>query len=213
MKELLRRLIISDFLFKKKPSHIVAYMGVLTAMSVLANTLLEYKFFDVQFSLTITISAFIGYVSGPFSGFIICVIGDLIGYIAHPGNGIYMFWVGLSTGSFALIAGLLAMDKSDKPLFAYLKVAIFCVLSFLICTAGINSLGFYFYNMNVGFSDAVRKYVAESLGGEQVTFLGYLAYRLIFKLQILNSVFNYVMVFMGFTAMKTIPPLKKLLEA
>ncbi|MBP5177450.1 MAG: hypothetical protein ILP02_02570, partial [Clostridia bacterium] len=102
--------------------------------------------------------------------------------------------------------------KANRAWAKYLKVALFCLVSFFVCTIGINSFGFYIYNMNIGFSKAVRDYIAATFGGENVTFFGYVMYRLIFKLQILNSIFNYALVFIGFTAFSTIPPLKKLLN-
>ena len=212
MKGFFTDLLISRFLRSKKPAHLIAYLAVMMALSVIGNMFLEFKLFDTQFSFTIAISAMIGYIAGPVVGFAICFFGDLLGFFVNSGGMMYMFWVGLSTGGFAFFAGLFAMREAKKTVFAYVKVALFCIASFLVCTIGINSLGFYIYNMNIGFSKAVRDYIAATFGGEDVTFFGYVLYRLIFKLQILNSIFNYILVFIGFTAFNTIPPLKKLLN-
>ena len=212
MKEFFADLLISRFLRSKKPAHLIAYLAVMMALSVIGNMFLEFKLFDTQFSFTIAISAMIGYIAGPVVGFAICFFGDLLGFFVNSGGMIYMFWIGLSTGGFAFIAGLLSMKKANRAWAKYLKVALFCLVSFFVCTVGINSLGFYIYNMNIGFSKAVRDYIAATFGGEDVTFFGYVLYRLIFKLQILNSVFNYALVFIGFTAFSTIPPLKRALN-
>ena len=48
----------------------------------------------------------------------------------------------------------------------------------------------------MGFSTAVVEYVSQKFG-TGVTYFGYVAYRLIFKLQILNSLFNYILLFIA----------------
>ena len=100
------------------------------------------------------------------------------------------------SGMFAFIAGLIFMNRSKSLTALLIRTAIFTATTFLICTAGINSLGFYLYNKNTGFSTAVIDYVSQKFGGERVTFLCYLVYRLIFKGQIFNSLFNYAMLFL-----------------
>jgi hypothetical protein len=72
------------------------------------------------------------------------------------------------------------------------KIPLLIVGSFLICTIAINSTGFFFYNKAIGFSDAVEGFVAERFG-EDVFFFAYVAYRLFFKMQIINSIVNYVL--------------------
>lgn len=211
MKQFFIDLTISRFLAKKKIAYMIAYIALLVAISAISNMFLEIKLFDTQFSLTITISAMIGYIAGPIMGFAVCMLGDLLGYLVN-GGGMYYFWVALSTGAFALIAGLLSMKKSKNPLTKYLKMGLFCIISFVVCTVGINSLGFYLFNMNVGFSATVKDFVASAFGGENVTFFAYVCYRLFFKLQILNSVFNYALLFVLFTTFYKIKPLEAYFE-
>ena len=212
MKEFFKNLFWSKFISGiNGAAKKVAFIGMLMALSVISNMFFEFKMLDTQFSLTITVSAVIGFIAGPICGAGICFLGDLLGFFVNSGGYAYMPWVGLSTAAFAFIAGLLSMKKSGGAI-AYAKIGAFTVLSLLICTIGINSLGFYLYNMNLGFSPAVKAYVAELFGGEQVTFLGYVAYRLIFKLQILNNVFNYAVIFVLYAVASKIKPLEKVFE-
>ena len=206
MKVFLLDLTASRFIRSLKPAKMIATLAMLMAMSIVANMFLEFKMFDTQFSLTIAVSAFVGLAAGPLTGFLICFIGDLIGFLVNPG-GVYMFWIGLSTGCFALIAGLLSIRKAKSVAVRYLKVALFCVISFSVCTIGINSLGFYLYNMELGFMASVKNYVLDTFGREEVTFFGYVLYRLIFKMQILNSVFNYAVVFGMYSVLRYVKPL------
>ena len=101
----------------------------------------------------------------------------------------------MSTGFFALLAGFILGNVSEKkPKVVVIRILIFCILSFLICTIGINSTGFYFFNRSKGFSPTVMNYFTTRFGGN-ATFFAYVAYRMIFKLQILNSLFNYALIF------------------
>lgn len=191
-----KRLISSPFLSKLSLGKRAAFIAMFAAISVISNLILEIRIFDIQFSLTIMISGLIGIMLGPVWGLTSCIIGDLAGYFLNSWGQLYMPWVGLSTGMFAFIAGLIFMNRSKSLTALLIRTAIFTATTFLICTAGINSLGFYLYNKNTGFSTAVIDYVSQKFGGERVTFLFYLVYRLIFKGQIFNSLFNYAMLFL-----------------
>ena len=89
----------------------------------------------------------------------------------------------------------------------YVKLALVCAVSLLVCTVGINSTGFYFYNRAMGFSDAVIDYVSERFGAE-VGYFGYLAYRLFFKGQIYNNIANYALLFAVVPLLTAVRPLK-----
>lgn len=201
-----KRLLFSSFLLNKNTNHKIAYVAVIASFSILSN-LIEIKFLETQFSFTITISVLAGVFLGVGSGFAACVIGDFIGVLLRGWQ--YQFWVGLSTGMFAVLGGLIFdLWKSRGKAFLFVKIALVCILTFLICTIGINSTGYYFYNKFMGFSDALLQYVSQEFGvGEDVTFLIYVAYRLFFKLQILNSLFNYVLLFIAIPALQKIKPL------
>lgn len=189
-----KKLFLSPLIVNSSRTKRTAYIALLAAFSVVTNMFLEFKFFDVQFSLTIVVSAVIGGLIGAIPGFVACLFGDFIGYVYNSWGYIYMPWVGLSTGMIAFIAGIIINGVNLKVKGGiYLKLALVCLISFFVCTVGINSTGFYFYNKAMGFNEAVLNYVAERFGGE-VSYIAYVAYRLIFKLQIVNCVANYALI-------------------
>lgn len=204
-KSVFHSLLFSRTLENKKPSHQIAYIAVLTAFATASN-FWEIKFFDTQFSLTIVISMLVGMILGSVYGFTACVLGDFLGFLMNP-HPPYMFWIGLSTGLFAFIAGLVNVVPTKRKWTLFLKLLIVCILTFFVCTIGVNSTGFYLYNKKMGFSTAVLNYLTEKWGGK-VTFLGYVAYRLFFKGQIINSLVNYVLLFFAVPLLKRIKPLK-----
>lgn len=196
-KELLYPALLSG----KSKSHVLAYVALMTAFAVVANSL-EFKFLDNQFSLTVFVALTVGIVIGPLFGFVSCFLADVIGFLVNPG-GIYMPWVGISTATFALLSGLI---MHGVPKGKYFKLVFICIVSFAVCTVAINSTGFYFYNRAMGFSTAVLDYVASKFGGE-VSFWAYIVYRLIFKGQIWNSVFNYALFLIVYPLLEKIKPL------
>lgn len=204
------RLVFSKFIEESSLSVKIAYIAVMTAMSVIGNTVLELRVFDVQFSFTIVISALCGIVLGGVGGFVACVFGDFIGWLINSFGQLYMPWVGLSTGMIAFISGVVFNNViNNKISVIIIKTAIVSLATFLICTVAINSTGFYFYNKSVGFSTAVVNYVAEHFGGE-TSFVAYLAYRLIFKGQIFNSIANYALLFILLPILFEVKPLKRI---
>ena len=73
----LKRMIFSDLLLTKSQGHRLAYMAVMAALSVVANMWLEFRLLDIQFSITIVVSALTGILLGPVSGFACEVAGAL----------------------------------------------------------------------------------------------------------------------------------------
>lgn len=202
-----KRFFFSELILTKSAGQRIAYIAVVAALSVVSNMFLEFKFFDVQFSVTILVSAVAGILLGPLGGFVACYIGDLAGYLYNSWGLMYMPWVGLSTAMLALIAGAVMNIRLSFKGALYVKLAVVCVLSLLVCTVGINSTGFYLYNQAMGFSDAVVKYVSERFGAE-VSYFGYLAYRLFFKGQIYNNIVNYAALFAVIPLLNAVKPLK-----
>lgn len=194
-----KNLVFSKFISKKSDGQKIAIIGLITALNFIANSFLEFKAFDVQLSITILFACLTGIIIGGVSGFFSCVIADFLGYIINSWGYVYMPWVALSTGTFALISGFLFSKNLNKLV---LKIVLLISLSFIICTVLINSTGFYFYNKYMGFSTAVLNYVSNLFGSEKVGYIGYLLYRLIFKLQIVNSVFNYVLFILSIPILK-----------
>ena len=113
-----------------------------------------------------------------------------------------------STATFALLSGVFV---EFLPLRftggLQVRMALACVVSFLVCTILINSTGFYYYNNAMGFSTAVVEYVSKTFGSG-VSYWGYVAYRLIFKGQIINSLVNYALLFASVPLLNSIRPLK-----
>ena len=204
LKNGVKGLFFSDLMRNSSVTEKLAYLGVTVALSVVCNMLLEFKVLDVQFSLTIFVSMLLGILLGSVYGFASCVVGDLVGFLFNSGGTVFMPWVGLSTGMIAFIAGFIVngFDFKVKGQI-YIKLAIISILTFVVCTIGINSTGFYFYNRAMGFTDAFIKYV-ETHFGNNSSFFVYLGYRLIFKGQIYNSIANYALGFIF------IPPILKI---
>ena len=202
-----KRLLLSEVLLKKSQAKRIAYLSLMTALCIVTNMFLEFKFADVQFSLTIFVSMLTGIITGPVYGFCAVFLGDLLGFIYNSWGYMYMPWVGLSVSVTAFLAGLaVGSVKIGIKGGLYIKLALACILSFLICTVGINSTGFYFYNKAAGFSTAVLEYIENTFGSD-VSFWGYCCYRLFFKGQIYNSIVNYALVFAFLPVLKTIKPL------
>ena len=200
------RLLFSKALDGKTAAHRVAYIAVMAALASLSN-LFEIKFLDTQFSFTIFISLFTGIIIGPTFGFLACMYGDAIGFLLNS-SGMYMPWVGLSTGLFAVISGIAFNCVGGKgKAVLWIKLAIVCFATFLICTIAVNSMGFYLYNKKMGFSTALLEYADEKFG-QGVSFWIYVLYRLFFKLQIFNSLFNYALFFIVVPTLNKIKPLK-----
>lgn len=186
-----KKLFLSELILNSSRTKRIVYIAMLAALSVVTNMFLEFKFYDVQFSLTIIVSAIIGGLIGAIPGFLACMLGDFVGYVYNSWGFLYFPWVGLSTAMIAFIAGIVINGVNIKSKGAiYIKLVLVCLISFFVCTVGINSTGFYFYNKAMGFSKAVMDYVAERFGGH-VSYIAYVAYRLIFKLQIVNCIVNY----------------------
>ncbi len=194
----MQNLVFSRFLKEKSHAKKVAYLGLLTAINVIFNCFLEFKTLDVQFSFTIVVSVITGIFSGAFSGFIVCMLADFIGYLINSFGYVYMPWVGLSTGCLALFSGLIFIKNSDKIV---IKTIIICAISLFVCTILINTTGLYFYYKAIGFTTSVLNYVNEYFG-KNVSYFTYILYRLIFKGQIINSIFNFVILFVILPVLK-----------
>ncbi len=194
-KKLWEKFAFSPMLQEKNATKKIAYVSVVTAVLIVANTLLEIKFSDVQFSITLLLSMLAGILIGGGSGFCACIIGDAIGFIINSWGYVYMPWVGLTSGVTALLSGVIFyFIKFNKKVDLVLKLLLICLSSLIVGTILINSMGFYLYNYKMGFSKAVIDYVKELFGGE-VSFLAYVCYRLIFKGQIFNCIVNYALLF------------------
>ena len=184
-----KRVLFSETLATKNPAHKIAYIGVVTALVVAANTF-EFKLFDTQFSFTILVSALAGLLIGPLFAFAACFLGDLVGFLVNSSGFAYMPWIGLSMGLVGMIFGFLVGGISQKKSwFLYIKLAIACLLTFCICTVGINTTAFWLLYSKAGYFE-------------------YLFTRIIVQGQIWNSLANYGLIFACVPLLNRIKPLK-----
>ena len=201
-----KRILFSPVILGKSDAQKIAYIGVMTALCIVAN-FLEFKFADVQYSFTIFASVLTGILIGPVFGFVAAFLGDALAFLVHSGGFIYMPWVGLSVACMALIAGLVINLPFRFKGSCYVKLTIACVLTLIVCSVGINTTGMYIYYTNVGFTPKSLNLIAEHFGGKNM-YLTYALVRLVFLGQLLNNVFNYVLLFVVVPLLKAIKPLK-----
>ena len=195
-KNKIKGFFFSELIMSSNATKRIVYVAVLTAINIVTGSILEFRIGggDTQFSITIAVSVLSGVLLGSVFGFVACFVGDLIGFFISSWGYLYMPWVGLSTAVTAFIAGVIVNGFKWKfKGQTALKVILVCLLSLFICTIAINSTGFYFYNYHLGFTEKVINYVKDTFG-TNVGYLGYLAYRMIFKGQIFNCLFNYALI-------------------
>lgn len=200
-----KRVLFSEVILEKSRAQKIAWIAVTAALCILAN-FAEFKFADIQFSLTIFASVLAGILIGPVLGFVASMLGDFLGFVVNSWGFLYMPWVGISCACMALIAGLVMKIPLAFRGSGYVKLAIVCVLVLVLCTVGINTTGFYFYYTKVGFTSKALSLIEEHFGSN-----GYLAYalvRLLFMGQIWNSLFNYALLFAVVPLLNAAKPLK-----
>lgn len=200
-----KRVLFSEVILEKSRAQKIAWIAVTVALCILAN-FAEFKFADIQFSLTIFASVLAGILIGPVLGFVASMLGDFLGFVANSWGFLYMPWVGISCACMALIAGFVMKIPLAFRGSGYVKLTIVCVLVLMICTVGINTTGFYFYYTKVGFTSKALTLIEEHFGSN-----GYFAYalvRLLFMGQIWNSLFNYALLFAAVPLLNAAKPLK-----
>ncbi len=190
-----KRILFSKVLENKSASQRLAYIGVMTAFSVVANMFFEFKLADTQFSLTLFLSALTGILIGPIFGFIACFLGDLVGFLYHSAGFAYMPWIGISMGLVALLSGLIMSfwRGNGKRWFFYVKLTVVCAATFLLCTVAINTTAFWLLHSKVGYGT-------------------YLVSRLFVQGQIWNSLLNYALLFIALPILNRVKPLKISIE-
>ena len=186
-----RKFIFCPLADGKSKAKKVAYLGLATAFSVIANTFFELKLGAVQFSFTIAVCALLGVLMGAGYGFVACFVGDAIGFYLHP-FGAYLPWVGLSNGMIAVLAGLLLKGENFKKGGGrYALIALFCLSSFALCTVGITNTAFFF------------------LYSKGVSYGTYFVSRFFIQGQIWSCLLNYALIFAFPIFLKKLPFLSK----
>ena len=113
----------------------IAYLALLTAISVIMNTLtLTVPSSGIAVSFTYIPNFLAGYFFGPGAGFIVGVIGDALGCIIWP-KGAWLPLLTLSAGLMGAIPGLVRY----LPVSRRWHIAISYVVVYVICSAGINT--------------------------------------------------------------------------
>jgi ECF transporter S component (folate family) len=166
----------------------IAYIAVVTAITIVANTFFELKFLGVQFSLTIFVSVLAGIILGALPAFVACFLGDLFGFLLHP-MGEYSPFIGISTGLMAVFGALIVALPAAFKGGLFVKIALVCVLIFCVCTAGITTV----------YLNAVWY--------KSLTYGECLVARLFAEGQIWNSVGNYALLFAVVPTLTKIQPL------
>lgn len=190
------KILFSDLLASKSLSGKIAYTGLVAALCIATN-MFEFKFATVQFSFTIFSSVFAGMFAGPLLGFAAVFLGDGLGYLVNSAGFPYYWWVALSCATMALISGVIVnvrIGRGKKGL--YVKLALICLLTFAVCSVGINTTGMYYIGLNLYFPKSVKDAIAEFFGGE-FSYGIYILIRFFILGQIWNSVFNYALLFLA----------------
>ncbi len=190
-KERRRGWIFSNALAKKTRTQKIAYIAVMTAFCVVTNMFFEFKLADVQFSLTICVSALTGILIGGGFGFVACFLGDLVGFLYHSAGFAYMPWIGLSMGLTSFIFGTAVnvWRGNGRGYFLFVKLGVACLISFCLCTVAINTTAFWLLYAKVNYGT-------------------YLIARLFVQGQIWNSLANFALIFIALPTLNRIKPLK-----
>ena len=188
------RLLFSDTLVGKSTAAKCAYIAVCVALLAVANTVLEFKMVDTQFSFTTFFCVLTGVIIGPTFGFAAGFLGDLIGFLANNGGFAYYPWVGISMGLSAFLGGVIfgVMPLPLKGLPSLtVRSAIVSLTTFALCSVGINTTAYYFL-----------------YSGGKASYWAYFASRYFLKGQIWVSLINYALLFVVLPILVKINPLK-----
>ncbi len=196
-----KKVLFSEYLLGCSPAVRIANISVMCALCIVSN-MLEFRFADIQFSLTIFTSILTGMLLGPVYGFFAAYLGDLVGYLVNSWGLLYMPWVGLSCALMAAIAGLALRIPLKFRGGDVVRLLIISVLVLAVCSVGVNTTGFYLYYTHVGFSAKAMGLIEEHFGG--LTYLTYALVRLVFMGQLWNNLLNFALLFLVFPALRGI---------
>ena len=166
----------------------ISYIALLSAVSVVLNVLtwtMPGSGFAISFTYIPTF--FAGFYFGPGAGFLVGLIGDLLGCVISP-KGAWIPLITLASALMGVIPGLVRYI----PLHEKILLVISFLLTYFICSAGVNTFALWF-----------------TFARTKKTFLVYLLARL--PLQITNMTLNMILTFVLMPLMKKIivPRLEK----
>ncbi len=200
------RIFLSNVLIGKSHAARIAFVGVVAALCIAVN-MFEIKFATTQFSLTLFASVLAGILLGPLFGFAAVFLGDGVGYLVNSAGYPYYWWVALSCALMAAVAGLVMKLPFRFRGALYVKLAAICVLTLLLCSAGVNSLGMYYIGLEIYMPKDVLEAAASRFGGE-LNFGTYLFIRFFMLGQIWNSLVNYALLFAAVPLLNAVKPLR-----
>ncbi len=117
----------------------IVYTAVLTALCTVVNSFSYFPVSYISISFVPTVCFIAGFLLGAKGGFAVGFIGDLIGAIIFPA-GAYNPVIGIANGMLGFIPGFIfEYFKGNK----YLLIAISAVVSLIVCTSGLNTLGLW----------------------------------------------------------------------
>lgn len=177
----------------------IVLTAMFIALAAVSNSFLTVRVGTfLKFSATLTVYFFAGYILGAPLGFLVGIIGDVLGWLLFT-DGAYNPVIGLSYGLNcfipAVIFGFRRPIKRLSPLGFVLKSFVGFVLSYIICTVFLTSLGIWLYTSYIQ-----SKYSS---------FWVWIVYRI--STQSLNNLANYLLSVALFFSLKSIKPLKKYL--
>lgn len=117
----------------------IADMAIFIALGVVIN-LCSFQSSGTylgRFSLVYLFTYLSGFILGPWQGFAVALIADLIPGLLMP-QGPYSVIIGLSNGLMAMIAGLYNRYTDWKTIFKLLATM---ATAFVVCTLGLTALG------------------------------------------------------------------------
>ena len=120
----------------------LAYTGVLIAICLLFNVITFYPVKYLAFSFTCIPTFIAGILLGPLSGFAVGFLGDLLGWVILP-QGAYMPLVGVASGLFGFIPGILFLISGFSDLKYYVKIIIGYAACVLFCTCFLNTFNIW----------------------------------------------------------------------
>ena len=184
----------SGILSGKSQSHLIAYLGIITALNVVENAYFSFSLGVTQFSLTIFMSVLTGILVGPLFGFASCLIGDFLGFFIGNGSvNSWTPWLGLATALMAFVGGLIFNGVSLKGKYAWaVKLGAVCLVTFAVSTVAINTTALYLLWYHKTFP----------------TWGDFLVQRLFWQGQIFNSLINYALLYLALPALAKVKTLK-----
>lgn len=178
----------------------IVLTAMLVALSTIINAYVTIRIgTEFKFSFLLLVYFISGYILGAPLGFATGIVGDLLGWILFT-DGAYNPIIGLSNGLFAFIPGIVfglkrPFKKEVKLLEFVVKTLICYILSYLLCTVLLTSIGSWIYS--------------SYLQGKYGTLMAWFLYRAVAQLP--NTLINLALTIAIFLPLKRVKALKKYL--